>query len=311
MILSKLIFSLKSVHVMIFFFRKEMKVMAAIFQKCIGKSRLQIPFHGTLRTKTSFAESTLEKIKMSEHVELWKRESVCESLPLVLIFPWLTATPSSVQKYANLYHQRGMDVLVVRGAFKHFLWPPYGFKLGFELEKCLKEIPSYQKFIIHCFSIGAYNYTLTQMNMRSGVPCFPSENVIAQIFDSIVIGSTDNMAEGLAISMTNNRFLQRSIKKLALSYIQLTRRNTQDIYDKSIQFCKDNFLPVPSLFFYCENDVMCNINSMKEFLALQKEKHGDKIWEKSWPVSAHAGHLRVHQEDYLSSWNSFVDTLDL
>lgn len=285
--------------------------MATNFHKLFRKNGLWMPFQRSMNTNASLVKSILEKVKMSEHIELWKMQSANQSSSLVLMFPWLTATTSAVQKYANLYHQRGMDVLVVRGTFKHFLWPPYSFKLGYELEKCLSEIPSYQKFLIHSFSIGAYNYTLAQMNTRSGVPSFPSEKVTGQIYDSIVIGSTKNMADGLALSITDNELLQKMIKNLSLSYIRLTHRKTQDIYDKSIQFCKEKFLPVPSLFFYCENDPMCNVNSMKEFLALQREKHGDKIWVKSWPISAHASHLRFHEDDYVSVWNSFLNKFDL
>lgn len=287
-------------------------IMAANFQKCFGNNRHGITVDKSMGTNEAYSmQSSLEYVKMSEHVELWKLKSGNSSLPLVLLFPWLKARRSAIQKYANLYHQRGMDVLVVKGRMKHFLWPPYAFKLGHELDKCLRDIPSYEKFFVHCFSIGAYNYTIVRMNAKSGVPCFPSEKVVGQIFDSIVIGTTANMTEGLAISVTANKLLQRTIQSTAEAYIQLTSRKTQDLYDESIQFCKEKFLPVPSLFFYSDNDVMCNVDSMRQFLAFQKERYGDDIWEKSWPISIHAGHLRSHEEDYLSMWKKFLDKLTL
>lgn len=286
-------------------------MMATKFQKLFGKSKTWITLQGSRKSSTSLEKSTPAKVKISEHIELWKMQSSNQSFPLVLMFTWLKSPMSVVQKYANLYHHRGMDVLVVRGTAKHFLRPSYSFQLGYELEKCLNEIPSYQKYLVHCFSIGTYNYTLAQMTSRSGVPCFPSEKVIGQIYDSIAFGSIEHMVSGLAISITNRKILQRIIKTLVLLYIHLTSKYTRDIYDNCVEFFKQKLLPVPSLFFYCENDPVCNLKFMKESLALQREKHGDKIWEKSWPISAHVGHLRLHQDDYVAIWNSFLNKLGL
>ena len=123
-----------------------------------------------------------------------------EKRPLVLIFQWLYAKPTSVKKYIDLYHQIGLDVLAIRGKLSHFLWPPVGKQLCVELFEYLHEYrPPHEKLLIHAFSVGAYNYTIAmeaaeQDEQETG---YFRDRVVGQIFDSIVIGSYENLSSGL------------------------------------------------------------------------------------------------------------------
>lgn len=122
--------------------------------------------------------------------------------PLVLLFQWLYAKPSDVKKYCALYHDIGLDVLAVRGKISHFLWLPEGVKLAAELFCYLKEFrPPDEKILIHASSLGAYNYTIALMATEDEASKEYQnfrERVVGQIFDSVVIGTYEDMSEGIA-----------------------------------------------------------------------------------------------------------------
>ena len=122
--------------------------------------------------------------------------------PLVVLFQWLYAKPPEVQKCTTLYQDIGLDVLAVRGKISHFLWLPEGVKLADELFGYLKENrPRNEKILVHASSIGAFNYTIALMDSAVTVP-EDSRNfrdrVVGQLFDSVVIGTYEDMSHGLA-----------------------------------------------------------------------------------------------------------------
>lgn len=120
--------------------------------------------------------------------------------PLVIIFNWLSAKPTAVQKYSALYHSIGLDVLNVQGNLGSFLWPPFGYKIALELFEYLKEHQaSHRQYFIHAFSLGAYIYTiaLEQAARKPEESGHFRNRVLGQIFDSIVIGTYDNMSQGI------------------------------------------------------------------------------------------------------------------
>lgn len=154
---------------------------------------------------------TLKETKLTQNLILYQVQtkegnatkqlkSDTRKKPFVIIFNWLYAKSSSMQKYSRLYHDLGLDVLSVQGNLAHFLWPPKGFKLSCELLNYLKEYrPPEEEFFIHAFSVGAYNYTIAMQHAAEK----PSESgdfrqrVCGQIFDSIVIGTYENMSKGI------------------------------------------------------------------------------------------------------------------
>lgn len=140
------------------------------------------------------------------HMTLYEAEAGSPSTgankPLVLLFQWLYAKPHEVRKYCALYHEIGLDVLAVRGKISHFLWLPEGVKLAAELFCYLeRHRPPNEKLLVHASSLGAYNYTITLMateNEASKEYQNFRERVVGQIFDSIVIGTYEDMSEGLS-----------------------------------------------------------------------------------------------------------------
>ncbi|XP_067666577.1 transmembrane protein 53-A-like [Haliotis asinina] len=230
--------------------------------------------------------------------------------PLVLLFDWLYAKPNQLRKYSTLYHNIGLDVLTVKGRLLHFLWPPMGYRLAEEIFNYLfVKRQRKDKLFIHAFSIGAFNYTicLTLADRHPELYGMFRDHVIGQVFDSIVIGSYDNMTEGIVTLLPNIAF-KKAVFPLVDMYYRATSKNTKDEYDRLVALFKNNPIQVPTIFFYSENDPMCHAPTMEEMLKNWRENMPEfEVETKSWTVSQHTAHLRHHPEEYLQVWQRLVD----
>ncbi len=265
--------------------------------------------------------STTSSTKLSPHLDLWR--SNVQTLPenrgrrntLVVLFPWLYATPKAISKYCELYHERGLDVLTVSCQLKHFLWPSTARSVATELLDYLgkNDVPlNTDRFLVHAFSVGAYVYTITLMELAAGLnkPHYDvvREKIRGQIFDSIVVGSLGRMANGIA-NMADNQLSRWAVVTMAMTYFTLTRPFTVKFYDKAVDFFFNRPPRCPTLFYYCLNDPMADPRSMDELFAVWRDTHGMDVTVKCWERSLHAGHLREHPEQYRLALEGYLRTL--
>lgn len=64
----------------------------------------------------------------------------------------------------------------------------------------------------------------------------------------------------------------------------------------------------PALFFFCENDLLSDSQAMEEVIDTWR-KSGVDVTAKKWEDSTHAGHLKRHQQEYLSTLDMFLHSL--
>ncbi|KAJ8319579.1 hypothetical protein KUTeg_002868 [Tegillarca granosa] len=258
-------------------------------------------------TKTQISkELTLREIKRTE-------QSVKKEKPLVIMFHWLYAKESALSKYCQLYHQRGLDILLVKGRLMHFLWPPKGNLLADEIlnflnTRCADE----ETYIIHAMSIGAYLYDICMLkSFNDSTGCKFRERVIGQIFDSVVLGTYDNMSTGIGEALPGGRIMRKPIINLMNIYFDVTKKTTKDEYDTLVKFFKENPILVPTQVYYSYNDPMCNKDVMEEMIENWRKFSDFDLTVQSWEKSVHAAHLKFHEEDYLKTWNKFMDKLGI
>lgn len=246
-------------------------------------------------TKTQISKQlTLREVKRIDQSE--KKEK-----PLVIMFHWLYAKEPALNKYCELYHQRGLDVLTVKGRLIHFLWPPQGNVLADEIFDCLgTRCADKEMYIIHAMSIGAYLYDICMLkSFYDATGCKFRERVIGQIFDSIVIGTYDNMSIGIGEALPGGRIMRKPIISLMDLYFDLTKKTTKDEYDRLVTFFKENPILVPTQIYYSFNDPMCNKVVMEQMIEKWRELSDFDLSIQSWEKSVHAAHLKFHEEDYL------------
>ncbi|KAL3866742.1 hypothetical protein ACJMK2_044021 [Sinanodonta woodiana] len=256
--------------------------------------------------------------KISKHLTLRKLPENLASKKdnaLVLIFDWLYAKPAAIEKYCKLYHDIGLDVLIVRGQLKHFLWPPFGVKLSEEIFNYLLNDRSNKNYFVHAFSIGAFNYTicLKQSYENSEKYGWFHRRVIGQIYDSIVMGTYDHMSMGIVTAvLPGTPMIQRAILTVLNTYYDITKKKTRDQYDVLYTFVREHPTVVPTLLLYSLNDPMCDREMINSMLVMWRrrlsEEHLDvRFWEKS----VHAAHLKFHKAEYLQAWNKLMTKVNL
>ncbi|KAK7886141.1 hypothetical protein WMY93_025762 [Mugilogobius chulae] len=218
------------------------------------------------------------------------QDSSTEPRPLLVFFSWLGAQPGPVAKYRDLYLQRGMDVLLVQSSVMHFLWPRWGAEYGLEVLKVLEEQPfSGRSVLVHATSIGGYTFSqiLTHITQDPERHKTISQRVKGHIYDSLVVGTLEHMAVGLGKTLLP--CLEGLVKNTALLYFWLFKSQTADIYKHSIQVFQSAPITAPALFFYCENDPLCDPLMMEKTVELWRRRglsvqksSADTFWGKGF-----------------------------
>lgn len=231
------------------------------------------------------------------------------SRPLLVFFSWLGAQPGPIAKYRDLYLRRGMDVLLVQSSVTHFLWPKWGLEYGLQVLGVLQDpLFSGRLLLIHATSIGGYTFTqiLSHIAQEPERHSAFSQRVTGHIYDSLVVGSLDHMAVGLGKTLVP--CLEALVKNFALLYFWLLKPYTADVYNRGIQVFHNTPITAPALFFYCENDALCD-PLMMERIVERWRRRGMTVQSRKWKESIHAAHMKVHPDEYLSALENFVSSL--
>ncbi|KAL6106856.1 uncharacterized protein ACO6RY_10624 [Pungitius sinensis] len=240
------------------------------------------------------------------------RTKVCEDLkPVLLMLPWLGSRPQSLAKYCDIYFRTGYDVLVVESQVQEFVWPRWGLNRG----KMLLELLQSERFasrplLVHAFSIGGYTFTQLLVHISQDTQKYQAltQRIKGQVYDSLVVGSVETMAIGLAKTVFPQ--LETLVKHGSMLYFDMFKRQTLDYYNASIGTFWNSPITTPALFFFCENDTMSNSQAMDDVIDHWR-KRGVVVTAKKWKDSTHAGHLKKHPQEYLTSLETFLQSLRL
>ncbi|PWA14311.1 uncharacterized protein si:dkey-5i3.5 isoform X2 [Gambusia affinis] len=231
--------------------------------------------------------------------------------PLMLMLPWLGSRPQAVTKYCEIYFRTGFDVLVVESEVKDFLWPRWGLDRG----KTLLELLQSERFmsrplLIHAFSIGGYTFAQLLVRISQDKQQYQAvtNRIKGQVYDSLVVGSLEHMATGLAKTLYPR--WERLIKQASMLYFCIFKRQTVDYFNTGIDAFYNTPVKAPALIFFCENDLLSHAPSVEKLVDYWQNR-GMDVTTKKWEVSTHAGHLRRHPQEYLSTLNAFLHSLHI
>ncbi|XP_030646150.1 uncharacterized protein LOC115826450 [Chanos chanos] len=231
--------------------------------------------------------------------------------PLLLLFPWLGSRPHAVAKYCEIYFRTGFDVLVVESGISHFLWPRWGLEYGAEvLEVLQSERFAQRPLLVHAFSIGGYTFTQVLVHVSKDTQRYQSltSRIRGHIYDSLVMGSLERMAIGISKNLFSR--WEWIVKQVSLLYFRTFKRQTVDYYNTAINIFWNTPVTAPALFLFCENDALCDPQSMEELIDFWRGQ-GIPVESKKWAESIHAGHLRAHPQEYLSTVENFLLSLNM
>ncbi|XP_038155988.1 uncharacterized protein si:dkey-5i3.5 isoform X1 [Cyprinodon tularosa] len=238
-----------------------------------------------------------------------QRQTPGDQKPLLLMLPWFGSRPQAVAKYCEIYFRTGFDVLVVESEVKDFLWPRWGLDRGKTLLELLQSEPLMSRpLLVHAFSIGGYTFGQLLVHISRDKERYQAvtNRIKGQVFDSLVVGSLEHMAAGLGKTIFP-RF-ESLIKQASMLYFSIFKRQTVDYFNTSIDVFYNTPVKAPALVFFCDNDVMSDATSVEKLMDYW-QKQGMDVTAKKWEVSTHAGHLRRHPQEYLSTLDTFLHSL--
>ncbi|XP_028670653.1 uncharacterized protein si:dkey-5i3.5 isoform X2 [Erpetoichthys calabaricus] len=253
--------------------------------------------------------------KISKTITFYKNEhkiiSASSDLPkpLLLLLPWLGSQSKSVEKYREIYFKHGYDILTVESEVRHFLWPKWGLEYGAQVLGVLQSESFVSRpLLIHAFSIGGYTFAQMLLNASQTPELQESlkERIYGQIYDSLVVGTLEHMAAGIAKVLFPK--VGGLVEKTTMLYFNLLKGYTVDYYNNAVDMFYDTPVTSPALFFYCENDPLSDHKAVEKLMQLWLEKQKITVVGKCWKNSVHAGHLRRHPKEYLDTLHSFLLT---
>lgn len=104
--------------------------------------------------------------------------------------------------------------------------------------------------------------------------------------------------------------LEGLVKTAAMFYFWLFKSRTADFYSSSIQVFNNSPITAPALFFFCENDALCDPAAVEQIVASWRRR-GVAVESRKWKESVHAAHMRCHPEDYLSTLERYLNSLPI
>ncbi|XP_041965307.1 transmembrane protein 53-B [Alosa sapidissima] len=231
--------------------------------------------------------------------------------PLLLLLPWLGSRPQAVAKYCDIYFRTGFDVLMVESEVSQFLWPRWSLDYGARVLDVLEsERFSHRPVLVHAFSIGGYTFGQLMVHIARDRQRYQglSQRICGHIYDSLVMGSLERMATGLGKNVFP-RF-ESLVKRLSMLYFRTFKQQTVEYFNTAISVFWNSPVTAPALFFFCENDTLCDPESMEEMIAYWQSR-GITVEKRRWKESIHAAHLRAHPQEYLSILDSFLQSLNM
>lgn len=256
---------------------------------------------------------TREGLQIRQIDRLQEENGRSDDTTLVIFFSWLGATGKSLDNYFKLYHSLGYDILHVPGEVRHFAWPPTSVNLATVLlEYVCSEMTKYRYILVHSVSIGSYNYTSCVMEIWKHPQKYWNffSRLVGNVFDSITFGSYDNMKTGVAYGLTKNDHVRILVQQCLSLYFALSKSVTVDFYEEGLKAFRDHPVRVPSIFYYCKNDPMCDHELIDIMVALWREKLNISVIGVCWETSFHSGHLYKHTQEYLENHRQFLQNVE-
>ncbi|XP_066275292.1 transmembrane protein 53-like [Branchiostoma lanceolatum] len=225
--------------------------------------------------------------------------------PLVVLIGWLNASRTVLGKYAELYTDRGFQVLLVRSQFSHGTQPATGRQLMTDVLDFLEREVSSQPIVLHVASMGFYmlGWMVYLMNIHEDKYGTVRNRVVGLVLDSPVADGKGAF-NGMVVGLTSWTVLQMLIRFAVNVYYTLARQVVSK-YEVLTDSITGKPILAPVLVLYSMDDQVCQMDSLQGFLGKWRSL-GIEVTEQCWEKSAHVGHLVNHREEYLSALDGFL-----
>ena len=132
------------------------------------------------------------------------------------------AKDKHLEKFRQIWFEKGFDVLTIRTSLRDSLLPPIGSQIvAKNVVKVLSDLNSeYNEIVVHAFSVGGYQCgeVLVQLTAREEYSHI-LDSFKGLIMDSLVYAK--DCAPGVSRTVTNNLVLQKIIESITNMFLIL------------------------------------------------------------------------------------------
>ncbi|GFR70860.1 transmembrane protein 53 [Elysia marginata] len=239
------------------------------------------------------------------------QEPASQPRPLILLFGWMLAKQRHLDKYGNLYHSKGFDVLSLKMRPGQVLIPQRAQATVEQLLSLLltPELRS-RPLMVHGFSVGGYMYGeyLVKLEQHAQMYADIRDRMVGQIFDSPV--DFEGVPSGFATVLTKNPMGQKFIQKSLELYLQLLEGPVTSHYLRSSDAFHSNNLRLPSMMLYSRSDPI-GVDRNIEKVMVKWKKMGIPVMSRCWQSSPHVSHFHRHPDEYVEAVLKFLDSVGL
>lgn len=277
---------------------------------CLPNLNKHLPLLFSSRHESSLPP--LKTDKLNKNIQLRTiQETSYTPRPLVLLFGWMLAKQRHLDKYGNLYHSKGFDVLSVQMKPTQVLIPTQAQKTMEELLNILQQKSLSEKpLMIHGFSVGGYMYGELLIKLKENAEKYQDvrRRMVGQIFDSPV--DYEGVAPGFASVLVKNKVGQKILKNALEAYLATFKKTITCHYIKSSNAFHKNELRLPSLLLYSRSDPI-GVDTRIEMVMKSWRSQGIPVMTRCWETSPHVSHFHRHPDEYIEAVLKFLNSVGL
>ncbi|XP_056631456.1 uncharacterized protein LOC130441692 [Diorhabda sublineata] len=232
--------------------------------------------------------------------------------PLLIMLSWLMAKKRYIYKYADIYLNQGFDVLNININPWQLMWPTNGSQVvAKDILKFLEANPSYDRLVVHGFSVGAYVWSEALVHMSTERQRYQGiiDRIAGQIWDSSA--DVTELSIGVPVAVfPNNKVLQNTFKQYILYHLKKFNKSATVHYVRASQMYHTNIVHAPAQIFISKTDPIGTEESNRRAKD-NWENMGIRVNWKCWDKSPHVGHFRAHPEEYKAELEKFLASLNI
>ncbi|XP_030767792.1 transmembrane protein 53 isoform X2 [Sitophilus oryzae] len=289
-------------------FRKMLKLIFFVLNKL---GFMIMPVRNISCLEVSKNMSILSHEKKNTSVTDFKLDQLQEN-PLVILLAWMMASKKHTLKYADIWIQKGFDVLTINVNPWQFLWPVKGTQVvAADILKFLEQNKTYSPLMLHGFSVGGYLWGEVMVQMAHNMDRYQHilDRIVGQVWDSAA--DVTEIHKGVPPAVfPKNKMMARALGKYMLYHLKTFDKVATRHYIRSSQMFHTTLVHAPALFLLSKTDTIGTESSNRR-VKDNWESMGIPVDWKIFEKSPHVGHFRKYPKEYTNQLHSFLDTIDI
>lgn len=234
-----------------------------------------------------------------------------EKRPLAVILSWMLAKGSHLDKYCNIYLQKGFDVLTVHISPQQMLFPTSGSQIvASNILDYIANHKEYDRIMVHAFSVGAYlmGEVFVQLHENEAKYQDFTKRVVGMVLDSAV--DFEGIPSGFPRAVAKNPLTVKVLEWYVSAHLAVMNNIATKHYLKASKFFHNTPLSCPALFIVSEADKV-GTPAQNQSVADDWAAKGVEVQMKCFQKSSHVSHMHFYRDEYLAEIDNFISKLKL